>query len=167
MIHREPGGIGGVISAHDSRRLDQRIIGYRDDTLTRLESELKDDTNHTVVVTIITDGYENASKEYSLPSVKALIRHLTEEGWSFAYMGTDHDVHGVSVSLSITNVIQFEKTAEKTAETFKRERHARERHARLMWEYENACPDASWEDKKAYQSRIAREYYEEKKSGRK
>ena len=129
-------------------------------TLTQLESELKDDTNHTVVVTIITDGYENASKEYSLPSVKALIQHLTEEGWSFAYMGTDHDVHGVSVSLSITNVIQFEKTAEKTAETFKRERHARERHARLMWEFESACPEASWEEKKAYQSRIARDYYE-------
>ena len=95
-------------------------------TLTRLESELKDDTNHTVVVTIITDGYENASKEYSLPSVKALIQHLTEEGWSFAYMGTDHDVHGVS----------------------------------LMWEFESACPEASWEEKKAYQSRIARDYYE-------
>ena len=81
-------------------------------TLTKLEKELKGDENHSVVVTVITDGYENDSHEYGLAAIKALVEHLKEEGWSFAYMGTDHDVHGVSVSLSITNVVKFEKTEE-------------------------------------------------------
>ena len=79
-------------------------------TLTKLEKELKGDDNHSVVVTIITDGYENDSHEYNLTGVKSLIEHLKKEGWSFAYMGTDHDVEGVTVSLSITNVVKFEKT---------------------------------------------------------
>ena len=35
-------------------------------TLTKLEKELKGDENHSVIVTVITDGYENDSHEYSL-----------------------------------------------------------------------------------------------------
>ena len=45
-------------------------------TLTRLQKELKDDKNHSVVVTIITDGYENSSHEYSLSAIKALIEAI-------------------------------------------------------------------------------------------
>ena len=82
-------------------------------TLTKLEKELKDDENHSVIVTIITDGYENCSHEYNLAAVKSLIEHLKKGGWSFAYMGTDHDVEGVTVSLSITNVVKFEKPRRK------------------------------------------------------
>lgn len=132
-------------------------------TLTKLEKELHGDENHSVVVTIITDGLENASKEYSLAAIKALIEHLKGEGWSFAYMGTDHDVHGVTVSLSITNVIQFEKTAEETMTTFERERRARNRHAKKMHDFSLARPMASWEEQKLYESRISAEYYDEDK----
>ena len=35
-------------------------------TLTKLERELKEDENHSVLVTVITDGYENDSREYDL-----------------------------------------------------------------------------------------------------
>ena len=52
-------------------------------------------------MTIITDRLENSSTGYSLKAVKALIQHLKDEGWSFAYMGTDHDMDRVTVSLSI------------------------------------------------------------------
>ena len=108
-------------------------------TLTKLEKELSGEGDHSVAVTVITDGYENASREYSLASVKALIEHLTGLGWSFAYMGTDHDVEGVSVSLSITNVIRFEKTEAETMKSFQKERRARMRWA----EEEDACFCAS------------------------
>ena len=128
-------------------------------TLTRLEKELRGDSRHSVVVTIITDGYENSSSEYDLPAVRALIEHLKAEGWSFAYMGTDHDVHGVSVSLSITNVVQFEKTEAETREVFRKERRARERHSQKMWEFERACPEASEEDRLRFSIGAAAEYY--------
>ena len=131
-------------------------------TLTKLEKELKGDTNHSVVVTIITDGYENDSHEYNLASVKKMIEHLKKQGWSFAYMGTDHDVEGVTVSLSITNVIKFEKTAEETAKTFKRERRARERYLKEVEEFNIAEPCVSYEARVAFNTKLADKYYEEK-----
>lgn len=130
-------------------------------TLTRLAKELEGDQSHSVIVTIITDGYENDSQEYDLGAVQALIRHLKSEGWSFAYLGTDHDVQGVTVSLSITNVVKFEKTEEETKDTFMKERRARERYHRKMWEYECANPQKSWEEMKRYESCLANEYYKE------
>ena len=130
-------------------------------TLTRLEKELRGDTRHSVVVTIITDGLENSSHEYSLAAVRALIDHLKGEGWSFAYMGTDHDVEGVTVSLSITNVVRFEKTEEETRETFLKERRARGRHAQRLHEFDLCCPVASVEDRRLFESRIAAEYFNE------
>jgi len=128
-------------------------------TLTALEKELHGDTKHSVVVTIITDGYENSSHEYSLAAVRALIEHLKGEGWSFAYMGTDHDVDGVTVSLSITNVIKFEKTEAETRETFLKERRARGRHSQMLHDYEMINPCASWEERKVFESQIATGYY--------
>jgi len=130
-------------------------------TLTKLEKELKGKENYSVVVTIITDGYENSSTEYNLAAIRALIDHLKAEGWSFAYMGTDHDVHGVTVSLSITNVVKFEKTEEETRMTFEKERRARQRYSKRMADFDLACPEASWEDKKVYQSKISADFYEE------
>ena len=130
-------------------------------TLTKLEKELKGDENHSVVVTVITDGYENDSHEYDMASIKALVEHLKDEGWSFAYMGTDHDVHGVSVSLSITNVIKFEKTEQETLETFRKERRARDR----WYEEENAfnlcCPEATYEEQISAKKERAARYYQE------
>ena len=131
-------------------------------TLTRLEKELKDDTSHSVVVTVITDGYENSSSEYSLSAVKALVEHLKDQGWSFAYMGTDHDVSSVSVSLSITNVVKFEKTEEETMKSFRKEMCARERWSAEENEMILSCPDASYEQRQASRKERAKHFYNEK-----
>ena len=128
-------------------------------TLTKLEKELRGDTNHSVVVTVITDGYENDSHEYDLAAIKALVEHLKAEGWSFAYMGTDHDVHGVSVSLSITNVVKFEKTEAETIETFRKERRARERWAAEENAFNLARPEATQEEKIRSRQKRAEHYY--------
>ena len=132
-------------------------------TLTKLEKELKGDTNHSVVVTVITDGYENDSHEYNLAAIKKMIEHLKKQGWSFAYMGTDHDVQGVTVSLSITNVIKFEKTAEETVKTFKRERRARERYWKEVDMFNHDTPCATMEARVAFNASLADKYYEEEK----
>ena len=130
-------------------------------TLTKLEKELKGDDNHSVVVTIITDGYENDSHEYNLTGVKSLIEHLKKEGWSFAYMGTDHDVEGVTVSLSITNVVKFEKTEAETLKSFKKERHAREMWSHKMDAFNRASPCATMEERVCFNAELADEYYDE------
>ncbi len=131
-------------------------------TLTRLEKELKGNDRHSVVVTVITDGYENSSSEYSLSAVKALVEHLKDQGWSFAYMGTDHDVSSVSVSLSITNVVKFEKTEEETMKSFRKEMRARERWSAEENEMILSCPDASYELRQASRKERAKHFYDEK-----
>lgn len=68
-----------------------------------------------VLVTVVTDGLENASKEYSGKAIKALVDELKAKGWVFAYIGANHDVESVAESISITNVLNFETTSEGMA----------------------------------------------------
>ena len=68
-----------------------------------------------VLVTVVTDGYENASKEYSGKAIKALVDELKEKNWIFAYIGANQDVEAVAATISITNVMQFEATPLGTA----------------------------------------------------
>ena len=81
---------------------------------TRLHTTIKDDASASVAVTIITDGYENASREFSAKAIKALIEAYKQEGWMFAYIGADHDVESVAFNLSIDNTMTWEKTEEGT-----------------------------------------------------
>ena len=68
-----------------------------------------------VLVTVVTDGYENASKEYSGKAIKALVDELKGKGWVFAYIGANQDVEAVAATISITNVMQFDATPLGTA----------------------------------------------------
>lgn len=86
---------------------------------TRLHTTIKDDPSASVAVTIITDGYENASREFSGKAIKALIEAYKQEGWMFAYIGADHDVESVAFNLSIDNTMTWEKTEEGTEEMAK------------------------------------------------
>ena len=79
---------------------------------TRLHNAIENEEDVAVSVTIITDGYENASQEWNQQAIKSLIERYKKEGWLFAYIGTDHDVESVAFSLSINNHIKFKKSNE-------------------------------------------------------
>ena len=85
-------------------------------TLSDLEAVAATHEDATAVVTIITDGYENASREFSAKAIKALIEAYKQEGWMFAYIGADHDVESVAFNLSIDNTMAWSKTEEGTVE---------------------------------------------------
>lgn len=68
-----------------------------------------------VLVTVVTDGYENASKEYDGKAIKSLVDELKAKGWVFAYIGANQDVEAVAATISITNVLNFNATSEGTA----------------------------------------------------
>jgi hypothetical protein len=56
----------------------------------------------TVIVAIMTDGMENASKEWTGASIRALVSQQTDVwGWTFMYMGADQDAVEVGTSLGI------------------------------------------------------------------
>lgn len=57
------------------------------------------------LIVIMTDGCENASKEYSFQDVKDRIKHQEEKyNWSFVYMGTDltslDDANALGIQMS-------------------------------------------------------------------
>lgn len=80
-----------------------------------------------VLVTIVTDGYENASHEYDGAAIKSLVEELKSKGWVFAYIGADHDVESVAITLSIKNRMSFEKSVQGTRDMASRERYCRDR----------------------------------------
>ena len=83
-------------------------------TLTTMRNHVKDIEDSVVVVTIITDGLENASKEYTGSAVKQLVEKLKGEGWSFTYMGANQDSVEIAFNLSIRNARNFDYSAQGT-----------------------------------------------------
>ena len=72
-----------------------------------------------VLVTIITDGEENASQAFSLKMVKTLIEKLKKQNWTFTLIGTDNlDVEGMAGSMAIDNHLEFQEDAEGTRKMF-------------------------------------------------
>ncbi|MBC7892769.1 MAG: VWA domain-containing protein [Sphingobacteriaceae bacterium] len=97
-------------------------IGF---SINKLKSTLYGVENHHVLVTILTDGEENASKEFSGQQVRQLIDDLKQQAWTFTYIGANHNVQKAAFSLSITNTLQFKADAAGTDEMFARDRRSR------------------------------------------
>ena len=112
-----------------------------------------------VLVTIITDGEENASVEWTGPAIKKLIDERKEEGWMFSYIGADHDVETVAASISITNTVVWTKTTEGTEAVICNENEARERFYDKMASCEAATPCMSARHKKGLRKQFSEEYY--------
>ena len=106
-------------------------------TISRVHTLKSQDPESLALVTIITDGYENASHEFTHQAIRALIESYKEQGWQFTYIGADHDVETVSFSLSIDHHLQFAKTAAGTQAMFAKERRSRGRWLDKMVELKN------------------------------
>ncbi len=61
-------------------------VGY---TIQKIMHEKDEDSN--VIFIITTDGYENASREYSYSSLKKLIDRMKKKGWEFIFLGANID----------------------------------------------------------------------------
>lgn len=71
------------------------------------------DENVSVLFTIISDGQENYSKEYTHNAVKELILEVTKTGrWTFTYLGSNQDLSVVKdMGISEGNIRAFTATA--------------------------------------------------------
>jgi uncharacterized protein YegL len=98
-------------------------------SFTKLKTELVSQTDYNVLVTILTDGEENASKEYTGSVIKNMIEELSEGNWTFTYIGTDHDVEKMATNLSIKNSMVFEKNVEGIKTMFEEEYGSRMRYS--------------------------------------
>jgi uncharacterized protein YegL len=74
-------------------------IGNVDVHLSGLGADRKPDR---VLVIIVTDGYENASREYTRPQIKTLIeQHEKDKDWKFVYVGANVDAFAEAGSIGI------------------------------------------------------------------
>lgn len=97
--------------------------------IARISAQCKADDH--VLVTIITDGEENCSREYNLTMVRNLIDKLKTQNWTFTFIGTDNlDVEGMSAGLGITNHLSFKQDAACTNAMFEADRDARVRYCK-------------------------------------
>ncbi|MCL0055481.1 hypothetical protein M1N56_06390 [Dehalococcoidia bacterium] len=70
-----------------------------------------------VIVTIMTDGMENASREYTSSQIRKMIEDKKSQGWIFTYLGANHDAWHVGESMGIDrkHIGRFSATNPKPA----------------------------------------------------
>jgi len=71
------------------------------DTAAQLDAAPEAERPGTVIVAIMTDGYENSSREWTHPAIKSLVEQQTKHGWEFLYMGADQDAIEVGARLGV------------------------------------------------------------------
>ena len=98
-------------------------------------------TDYNVLVTILTDGEENASKEYTGLAIKNLIEELKLKRWTFTYIGADHDVEKFAASISITNTIHFQKNEANMKAMFAQESNSRTNYSQKIREKKDTGDD--------------------------
>ena len=113
-------------------------------SLNELKSHVSDED--VVLVTIITDGYENASREYSGHDIKTLVAELKAKGWVFAYIGTNQDVDAVADDMGIRSRMCYDYSPSGADCMFELERSSkREFFARLHREGRNFMKEESYD----------------------
>lgn len=87
------------------------------ETISRIERTTESEKPEAVLVYIITDGYENASREYTNDKVKALIKKAEDDyGFKFMFLGADIDSFSVGGNwgLDSSKVMNYTKSASGT-----------------------------------------------------
>jgi len=91
------------------------------DTGSRLSSLSEEDRPDNVIFVIVTDGHENASREFTASSVFDMVKHQTENySWNFVYLGANQDAIAVGASLGIRrgSSISYSATAAGTSSSY-------------------------------------------------
>lgn len=101
-------------------------------SVNKLRREIEGEQDCSVLVTILTDGAENDSKEYSQAAIKKLIDEMKNKGWTFTYIGANHNAEGAAYSLAIINFMQFDANDEDVKRVFDEDKESRIQFARLL-----------------------------------
>ena len=91
--------------------------------ITNLQRYINDDDN--VLVTVITDGYENSSVEWNHQRVFQRVEDLKNKNWLFTYIGANQDALKVAKGMGIDHSMNYMSDAEGTKAMFRKERFSR------------------------------------------
>ena len=95
--------------------------------ISKMNAQVTDEDN--VLVTVITDGEENSSVEWTLKMIRTMIEKLKKQHWTFTLIGTDNlDVESMAHSFAIDEHLEFRQDDEGTRAMFACERRSRKRY---------------------------------------
>jgi len=80
----------------------------------RLDETSEDEKPEKVIMTIITDGLENSSKEYDKRMIREMIEHQKSiYSWEFIYLGANQDAfaEGSSYGIDAKDINNYQATA--------------------------------------------------------
>lgn len=78
-----------------------------------------------VLMTIITDGMENSSKEYNHRSLTELMDKMKSRGWVVTYIGANQDAIKMAQKLHIDNGLEYDATPDGVETMMELERESR------------------------------------------
>lgn len=85
----------------------------------RLSAMAEDQRPGRVVFVIITDGQENASKEFGAAKIKEMIEHQSKAySWAFMYLGANQDAVATGMSMGISGGTSVTYAAGNVAHAF-------------------------------------------------
>jgi hypothetical protein len=118
----------------------------------RLDAMAADQRPQKIVFVIVTDGHENASREFTGEKVRQMIKQRRDAGWQFVFLSADEEAirDGETVGVQVDYSMAVDKSAAGSERLWKA-MSTRAAHYRAA-----AAPDMSLADAKLQAERDAR-----------
>ena len=98
----EPKVLKELTDKHYTPNFSTAMLDAIGATMLMFDKEVDDNENHRYLVIIISDGQENASREFSYENIAKMINKRRKNGrWTFSYIGANQDLSQVSKSMGI------------------------------------------------------------------
>jgi len=94
-----------------------RTVAHIRDAWKKENKRLGKPEEHRVVLTIVTDGYENASQEYDAAGVKKLLEQCEKDGWALMFLGANQDAieSARTIGISGQNAMSYNSNSNSVA----------------------------------------------------
>lgn len=99
------------------------------DAMGRMLSQVESDKPERAIVVVITDGHENASKEYNLETLRMKMNALKEKNVEFTFIGANFDAFDQASSFGVQSGATIQMNAGHYAKAFSTLRDKAETYA--------------------------------------
>lgn len=128
-------------------------------TLVDLRAIASTHEDATGTITIITDGMENSSKEYTYEMVSKLISEMKEQGWTINFIGANIDVQAVSRKMNIDNAMAFRSNSEGTRQMWAKFSDCMYAHEDARMQMEKDMEGRSAEERKLFRKTHSNKFF--------